>query len=619
MYDWTARLIIGQLFQPGYQQTTAIDCNRYSRKTRSLSVRRTKGTIDVPVRPRVVVLEHSKERLFGSLADHLVVVQADTPEDAVEFVKSHRADGILVQRIQSDLESAGVPNAEDILRRVGVGVALVGQNLQLLWYNAAFSRLCEGEVGINAPVDQAFGAEDDKGQTLRPFLDCLGGVPSAVAPLRLPGGKRVELSVQPYAGANPGQPLLLCLARDITAEVKEHEKLIAIHRAGLELSHLSREELARMSTSERIDLLKANVLQYSQSILHFKVLEVRVLDAASSQLRVLISEGMTEFDNRRDLYARTEDNGVTGYVAATGASYRSDDVRKDAHYLPGARDARSCLTVPMVYGDRVVGTFNVESSEPRHFTEKDREFLEVFAREIAVALNTLNLLEAEKQSGSSDTADAILSEASLPVDDIIGDAIRVLEGLSSTEADTAETKAATERILASARAIRSSIQRASQASEPTLDGQHNESAILAGKRILIVDAEEPIRRSAHQLLSRTGCEVDTARNGREAVKRARAIKYDVILGDIRLPDMNGFEFFCAMRKEAPATPIALITGFGYDAAHSIVKARQEGVDVILYKPFRLDRLREAIENALDPQKQRQRATTMTMLSAKEML
>jgi hypothetical protein len=55
-----------------------------------------------------------------------------------------------------------------------------------------------------------------------------------------------------------------------------------------------------------------------------------------------------------------------------------------------------------------------------------------------------------------------------------------------------------------------------------------------------------------------------------------------------------------------------MTGFGYDAAHSMVRARQEGLRVVLYKPFRLDRLYEAIEDALDPQRgavQRSRTAT----------
>ena len=50
-----------------------------------------------------------------------------------------------------------------------------------------------------------------------------------------------------------------------------------------------------------------------------------------------------------------------------------------------------------------------------------------------------------------------------------------------------------------------------------------------------------------------------------------------------------------------------MTGFGYDASHSIVKARRDGMHAVLYKPFRLDRLVEAIEAAINAQPNQQTA------------
>ncbi len=68
--------------------------------------------------------------------------------------------------------------------------------------------------------------------------------------------------------------------------------------------------------------------------------------------------------------------------------------------------------------------------------------------------------------------------------------------------------------------------------------------------------------------------------------------------DIRLPDLDGFETFRRLREVQPGVPIILMTGFGYDPSHSIVKARQEGLQTVLYKPFRADRLMEAVEQAM---------------------
>ena len=96
--------------------------------------------------------------------------------------------------------------------------------------------------------------------------------------------------------------------------------------------------------------------------------------------------------------ADTTGNGVTGFVAATGKSYLCEDTSEDPLYLEGAAGARSSLTVPVMLHDRVTGTLNVESPEPRAFSESDLQFLEIFARDVAMALNTLELLAAEKAS-----------------------------------------------------------------------------------------------------------------------------------------------------------------------------------------------------------------------------
>ncbi len=68
--------------------------------------------------------------------------------------------------------------------------------------------------------------------------------------------------------------------------------------------------------------------------------------------------------------------------------------------------------------------------------------------------------------------------------------------------------------------------------------------------------------------------------------------------DIRLPDLDGFETYKRLREVQPKVPIILMTGFGWDPSHSIVKARQAGLQTVLYKPFRADRLMEAVEQAL---------------------
>ena len=76
---------------------------------------------------------------------------------------------------------------------------------------------------------------------------------------------------------------------------------------------------------------------------------------------------------------------MTGFVAATGKSYLCEDTSEDRLYLEAFAGAKSSLTVPLVWNDQVIGTFNVESPEPRGFSESDLQFLEIFSRNVAVS------------------------------------------------------------------------------------------------------------------------------------------------------------------------------------------------------------------------------------------
>jgi DNA-binding response OmpR family regulator len=124
---------------------------------------------------------------------------------------------------------------------------------------------------------------------------------------------------------------------------------------------------------------------------------------------------------------------------------------------------------------------------------------------------------------------------------------------------------------------------------------------LVGRRILVADADEQVRAAAHALLERYGCTVETARDGTEAASMVRACGaevYDVIIADIRLPDMSGYELLLRLRELRDSVPLVLMTGFGYDPGHSIVKARQAGIDLVLFKPFRVDQLLDTVEKVL---------------------
>ena len=269
-------------------------------------------------------------------------------------------------------------------------------------------------------------------------------------------------------------------------------------------------------------------------------------------------------------------------------------------YLPGAIEAKSSITVPLILHDEVVGTFNVESPDAGGFTEDDVQFLEIYARDVAVALNTLELLQAEKLTAATESVELISREVALPVDGILRDATTILDRYIGHEPEVAERL---QRVLAQARDIKQVIQRVGEQMHPS--DQTNSSvprrphnSLLVGRRILLADNDEAVRKAAHTLLGRYGCVVETASDGHEAVTMAKLSQYDVFIADIRLPEMGGHVIFSALREVQPSAAVILMTGFGYDASHSIVKARRKGLHGVLYKPFRVDRLIASIETAI---------------------
>ncbi len=186
----------------------------------------------------------------------------------------------------------------------------------------------------------------------------------------------------------------------------------------------------------------------------------------------------------------------------------------------------------------------------------------------------------------------------LPLDDILNDATTALDRYVGHDE---EIVARLKHLLFRAREIRTLIQKVGStlAPEPKQDG-HAPQHRLAGLAILVADADETIRRASHQLLGRQGATVETARDAHEAIALARQTPYSAAMIDIRLPDLDGFQALTRIREVQPGVPIILMTGFGYDPSHSIVKARQVGIQNVLYKPFRADRLLEAIDAALRP-------------------
>ncbi len=120
--------------------------------------------------------------------------------------------------------------------------------------------------------------------------------------------------------------------------------------------------------------------------------------------------------------------------------------------------------------------------------------------------------------------------------------------------------------------------------------------VTASKRVLVVDDEEIVRDSCWRVLTDAGYTVQTVSSGRDALRACRSEPVDVLLTDIRMPDMDGIHVARTIREEFPDVRVVIITG--YPSQQSASQAEQLGIFDYLEKPLSPERLSEATAAAL---------------------
>ena len=136
---------------------------------------------------------------------------------------------------------------------------------------------------------------------------------------------------------------------------------------------------------------------------------------------------------------------------------------------------------------------------------------------------------------------------------------------------------------------------------PNADGAEE-----ARHRILVADDSPDIRRSLKSHLKRQGHVVECAENGSEALEMAATNSYDLVLSDIQMPELDGFELLERL-KAAPATrhiPVIMISGV--DDVSSVVRCIEHGAEDHLPKPFEAALLRARVTACLEKKRMRDR-------------
>jgi len=125
----------------------------------------------------------------------------------------------------------------------------------------------------------------------------------------------------------------------------------------------------------------------------------------------------------------------------------------------------------------------------------------------------------------------------------------------------------------------------------------NPAGFTPSPHILLMEDEVHLAKGLQMVLNEEGYAVDLALNGKTALDTFKGNGYDLLVADLRLPDIDGMEVIEKIREDRPEVKVIVITG--YPTVSSAVAALRMGVSDYLPKPFTEDELKRAVKKALE--------------------
>jgi CheY-like chemotaxis protein len=549
----------------------------------------------------------TNDGLVAHLRSAAAVTEVATIDEAVEALRKDYYDAIFSDT--SDflpLERALVKQqASLILNTIGEGVCIVDSAGHCTWSNRRMQSW-PGRIHekIRRTCFEAFEQFTKTGSSVTPYADPASPARSKRFDINIDNQQFFELTASPVINPAGQVVQIVAVIWDSTSSRRLQQQLDAIDRAGRELMRLEVEAIDKMQFADRLKLLQDKIVRATRELLRFDHFVIRVLNHETKKLELTICHGLPEEAKAIELYAAHENNGICGYVAATGRSYICPDVESDPRYVLGLDKAMSSLTVPLfLYDDKVIGVFNIESDQKAAFTEDHRQIVEIFGRYVAIALNTFNLLVKERAAVRHNVADDVCGEVAGPLNDLCSDVRELMDAHVAEE----ELSGKLRRILDYAEFVRRRLRPVAEGIHTVLgadelQGQHE--PLLADMRILVADDDQVNRVTIADILRKFRCIITEAASGSQAIDLINGQQFDLVLSDIHMPDKNGYDVFNAARHRRRDLPVILMTGFGYDASHSIYRSSQEGLQAVLFKPFRAHTLIDEVRKAFSPSGQK---------------
>jgi two-component system response regulator PilR (NtrC family) len=114
-------------------------------------------------------------------------------------------------------------------------------------------------------------------------------------------------------------------------------------------------------------------------------------------------------------------------------------------------------------------------------------------------------------------------------------------------------------------------------------------------KVMVVDDEAIMRNLLLKILEQEGYRVTLVSSAKEAVEKLNNEKFELVLSDVKMPDMDGFQLLKKIKEEWPQTAIIMMTGYG--DAYTVKEALMLGADEYITKPFKSHEISLIIERA----------------------
>ncbi|MBU7015573.1 MAG: PAS domain S-box protein [Theionarchaea archaeon] len=172
--------------------------------------------------------------------------------------------------------------------------------------------------------------------------------------------------------------------KEIKEMISYEEKLSALHNLSKEIA----------LTLDKTKICRA-VLDAAEKTLNFGNIDLFLVDEKAQELHLFECRGLKD-PEMKTVIPLDSVKGITVHVARTQRSLNIGDVRKDRRHIPGLKNARSELCVPLKIMNRTIGLLDAESRELNAFSEGDQTLLEILAFYASIALETAELFEEQR-------------------------------------------------------------------------------------------------------------------------------------------------------------------------------------------------------------------------------